>query len=120
MSTNSSKDGLVIKDLDKQILTDYVKPRVTEEIVKEHKQKPIGKHSDELERVLIYLRKHHGQMKGKYIIVCTKPHKEWCVGELSGVRGVPPKIYRNERFNSREAAEHGVFIKRLKDLGLWK
>ncbi len=120
MTTVMSKDEVVYQDLDKQILGEYVKPRITKAIIEEHKRKPIGKHSDELERVLIYLRKHHGQMKGKYIIVCTKSHKEWRMGELSGIRGVPPKIYRNEKFNSREAAEHGIFLRRLKDLGLWK
>src|SRR5918996_5972646 len=66
-----------------------VRPRVTQAIVDEHRERPIGKHSDELERVLIYLRRHHLEMEGKYILVCTKPHEEYRIGRLTGGFGPP-------------------------------
>jgi hypothetical protein len=94
-----------------------VKPRVTEEIIEEHRKRPIGKHSDELERVLIYLRKHHLEMEGKYILVCTKPHEEWRIATLSGKPGVPPELLADS-FSDRYEAEHGLFLKRLADAGL--
>ena len=116
--TQTTKEQTTYNELDQRVREEVIKPLVTGEIIEEHKRHPIGKHSDELERVLIYLRNYHHQMQGKLIIVCTKPHQEWCIGELTGVRGQPPKIF-SECFSSREEAEHGVFLRRLKDLGLW-
>jgi len=105
-------------DIDRTILEKEIRPLVTPELIEEHRRNPIGFHSDELERVLIYLRKHHLDMAGKYVIVCRRLHEDYRIGVLSGVRGVGPKVLEDEKFNSREEAEHGVFLRRLKDLGL--
>jgi hypothetical protein len=103
--------------VERHILDTDVKPRVTQAIVDEHRERPIGKHSDELERVLIYLRKHHLEMEGKYILVCTKPHEEWRIATLAGRPGVPPELL-TDSFPDRYEAEHGLFLKRLADAGL--
>lgn len=103
--------------VEQHVLEEEVKPRISNAIVEEHRQRPIGKHSDELERVLIYLRKHHLTMAGKYILVCTKPHEEWRIAELSGEPGVPPTLL-DDTFSDRYEAEHGLFLKRLRDNGL--
>jgi hypothetical protein len=103
--------------VERHILETEVKPRVTQAIVDEHRRRPIGKHSDDLERVLIYLRKHHLEMEGKYILVCTKPHEEWRIARLSGKPGVPPELL-SDSFSDRYEAEHGLFLKRLADAGL--
>jgi hypothetical protein len=105
-------------DIDQMILQEDIRPLVTPAIIEEHRQNPIGFHSDELERVLIYLRKNHLDMAGKYVIVCRTPHADYRIGVLSGTRGVPPQVLQDEQFSSREDAEHGVFLRRLKDLGL--
>jgi hypothetical protein len=66
--------------------------------------------------VLIYLRKHHLEMQGKYILVCTKPNVEYRIGRLTGDPGPPellPEIYPD-----RDQAEHAVFLKRVADAGL--
>jgi hypothetical protein len=103
--------------VENHILATEIRPRVTQGIIAEHRERPIGKHSDELERVLIYLRKHHLEMAGKYILVCTKPHEEWRIATLSGKPGVPPELLPDS-FADRYEAEHGLFLKRLKDGGL--
>jgi hypothetical protein len=103
--------------VERHILEADVKPRVTQAIIDEHRERPIGKHSDELERVLIYLRKHHLEMEGKYILVCTKPHEEWRVATLTGQPSVPPELLPDS-FPDRYEAEHGLFLKRLADAGL--
>jgi hypothetical protein len=54
------------------------------DIINEHLERPIGKHRDQLERVLTYLRKNHLEMGGKYIPVCTEPHEEWRIASISG------------------------------------
>jgi hypothetical protein len=103
--------------VERHIFDTDVRPRVTKAIIEEHRERPIGKHSDELERVLIYLRKHHLEMEGKYILVCTKPHEEWRIATLTGKPGVPPELLPDS-FSDRYEAEHGLFLKRLADAGL--
>lgn len=107
----------VYLQVERHILEQEILPRITPEIVAEHRARPIGKHSDELERVLTYLRKHHEEIVDKYILVCTKPHEEWRVARLSGVPGVPPTLL-DGAFSDRFEAEHGLFCKRLSDNGL--
>jgi hypothetical protein len=102
--------------VERHIFETEIVPRVTKEIVEEHRAKPIGKHSDELERVLIFLRRHHLEMKGKYILVCTKPHEEYRIGRLTGGFGPPDLL--PETYPDRYEAEHAVFLKRLSDAGL--
>jgi hypothetical protein len=98
------------------MLTDQLSALVTPELIDEHRRRPIGAHSSELERVLRHLRRQ--PTAGKYVLVCTRRDAEWAIGRLSGVRGIGPEIAGDERFGSLAAAEHGVFLKRLAALGL--
>lgn len=91
-----------------------MKALITDDLIDEHKHKPFGQHSDALERVLNYFRR--APQAGKYIGVCTKPWEEWRIGVLSGIRGVPPTILEEERFTSEEDAQHGIFLRRVRDL----
>jgi len=117
--TGVPKETQLSVDWDKRFFFEQrIKPLVTPKVVEEHKKNPIGLHSDGLERILIFMRRHEYLMTNKYVIVCTKPHEKWCIGMLSGIRGIGPKILTDERFGSRLEAEHGVFLKRLKDWGL--
>jgi branched-chain amino acid transport system permease protein len=109
----------VYMENDKRILETKIKPLITKELIEEHKRNPIGHHSKELDIVLNFLRRHHEEIKDKDLIICTEPHKKWCLGQHPGKRGVPYKIFMDECYDSREAAEHALFIKRLKKFGLW-
>jgi branched-chain amino acid transport system permease protein len=91
-----------------------IKALVTDDLIAEHERKPLGQHSDALERVLNYFRR--APQSGKYIGVCTKPWEEWRIGVLSGVRGVPPTILADERFVSEDELQHGIFLRRVRDL----
>jgi hypothetical protein len=116
MAEQPAPHALAASDLDAQIFEQQIKPLVTPEVIEEHRQTPIGFHSLELERILVYLRRQ--AQAGKYVIVCTQRDREWAIGELSGVRGVGPTITSDERFASLTSAEHGVFLERLRALGL--
>jgi hypothetical protein len=116
MGDNPTANALATSALDAQIFEDQVKPRVTPELIDEHRRTPIGFHSLDLERVLVYMRRQ--PQAGKFVIVCTKRDEEWAIGELSGVRGSGPKIVDDERFPSLSSAEHGVFLRRLEAFGL--
>lgn len=117
LGEQNERVGKAYLQVEEHIFEEEVRPRISQDIVEEHRERPIGKHSDELERVLIYLRKHHLSMAGKYILVCTKPHEEWRIAELSGEPGVPPTLL-DDTFHDRFEAEHGLFLKRLRDNGL--
>ena len=107
------------RQVEKYILDTEIVPRITAEIIEEHRHTPVGKHSDELERVLTYLRKHHLEMEGKYILVCTKPHEEWRIAAITGEPDKPP-VLLDDTFTNRFEAEHGLFMKRLSENGLLK
>ena len=91
-----------------------IKALITDELIEEHRRKPLGQHSDALERVLNYFRR--APQAHKYIGVCTRPWTEWRIGVLSGVRGVPPTTLEDERFTSEETLHHGIFLRRVHDL----
>lgn len=112
-----SREQTAFRQVEDHVLATQIKPRITPEIIEEHRRRPIGKHSDELERVLVYLRKHHLTMAGKYVLVCTKPHEEWRIAQLGTQPDAPPELL-DETFGDRFEAEHGLFVKRLRDNGL--
>jgi branched-chain amino acid transport system permease protein len=91
-----------------------LKALITDDLIAEHAARPLGQHSDALERVLNYLRR--AAVAGKYVVVCTVPWREWRIGVLSGVRGVPPTVLDGPRFGSEAEALHGVFLQRIRDL----
>lgn len=91
-----------------------IKALVTDELIAEHAAKPLGQHSDALERVLQYFRRQ--PQAGKYIIVATKPWEEYRIGVLSGVRGQPATILDGETFASEDEAIHGIFARRVREL----
>lgn len=117
LEEQNSRSHAAYRQVEKYILDTEIVPRITAEIVEEHRRTPIGKHSDELERVLTYLRKNHMEMEGKYILVCTKPHEEWRIAAITGAPDKPP-VLLDDTFTNRFEAEHGLFMKRLKDNGL--
>ncbi len=115
LDEQNAREHAVYRQVEEHIFETEIKPRITPELIDEHRRRPIGKHSDDLERVLTYLRKHHLEMTGKYILVCTKPHQEWRIGVIRD--DVPPELL-DEVFHDRYEAEHAVFLRRLRDAGL--
>jgi len=87
---------------------------INDGLIAEHRRQPLGQHSDALERVLNYFRR--APLTRKYVIVCTRPYAEWKIGELSGVRGDPPRIIDDRSFTSEAEAQHAVFLRRVDDL----
>ncbi|GCL70369.1 hypothetical protein PN4B1_02690 [Paenibacillus naphthalenovorans] len=116
--SKKARDKEVYLDIDLRNFETRIKPLITKELIEEHRLNPIGKHSEQLDVVLNFFRRHHEQLEGKYVIVCTKPHEEWCIGEHPAVRGERPQLFEDEKFDSREAAEHGLFLKRLRHFGV--
>jgi hypothetical protein len=72
---------------------------------------PFGRASPELQRVLMVFRGEPAE--GKYVLICTRPHQEWTLAQITGKRGDPPKLL-DQKFTSLEEAERAVFRLRWK------
>lgn len=117
---HSSTDDFITRTYILPILADKARRQT---IIEEHEGNPIGKpgkagkagigHSDDLIRVLDKFRR--APMTGKYVLVQVKAHEDYRIGVVSGVRGKPVKMLPKS-FPSQDACEHGIFLKRMKDL----
>jgi hypothetical protein len=74
--------------------------------IEEFKKCPIGHHSPGLQRILNLFRGE--AMADKYVLICTKPHKEWMLGQLTGVRGERIRM-TNQVFTSIDRMTNQVF-----------
>ncbi len=107
------KDELAFRRYDKN-QRDFLKTLVTDEVIEEFKNKPLGQHSEALERLLTYFRRQ--PMVDKYAIKCVEPFKAYQVVALSGIPGVAPRQVEDKVYASREDAYVGVFTRRIQDL----
>ncbi len=80
-------------------------------LIEEFKQRPIGHHSPDLQRLLNRLR--GTPMKDKYCLVVVKPNREWQLAKTSGEPGKPVKLLER-RFTDQSEAEWYVFRQRWK------
>ncbi len=92
-----------------------VRALITPELIAEHEANPLGPHSDALQRVMNYFRQQ--PQPGKYILVSITPWEEYGIALLSGQRGQLHKVLDDERFASEEQGLHGIFLRRVRDLG---
>lgn len=87
---------------------------VSDAVIEEHRAKPLGQHSDALDRLLNYFRR--GGMAGKLGIYQTAPGvAKYQIVRFAGVRG-QPAVIENEAFGSLNEAYHAVFLRRIADL----
>ena len=49
--------------------------------------------------------RRYGPIPGAYMVICTKPEKEWCVAQLNADRAKPFIIFEDKAFNSIVAAQ---------------
>ena len=77
-----------------------------------------GIHEDFLlNRVLIRMRAAMpGNGKGKLIVICTKVDKQWRIGRLSGIRGVPPVFVNDTFYDNEQDPQHDIFVMRLDEM----
>ena len=86
--------------------------QVTEDdrsLIDEFRRQPVGHHSRDLQRLLNRFRGE--PIEGKYVLLCTKPHKEWVLRQLTGP-GKPINIFNGTRFKSLAEGEWEIFRRR--------
>ena len=49
--------------------------------------------------------RQYGPIPGAYMVMCTKPGKEWCVGQLNADRSKPFILFDDKVFSSPEEAQ---------------
>lgn len=91
-----------------------IRPLVTGKLIAEHKRDPLGNHSDSLKRVLNLIRRTAPD--GKYVLVCTKPFKQWRIARVSSLRGQGSMFVDERVFNTEAKAMHAVFLLRIDEL----
>lgn len=80
--------------------------------LQEFRERPFGPHGPELLRIMATLRGM--SMEGKYILICTKPFKEWKLARHHG-RKKPLEIFDDQVFTDRAEAEWAVLRRRWKE-----
>ncbi len=107
------KDAIYHRRFDK-MQRDYLKRLVCPEVIEEHRRKPLGQHSEALERLLLYFRR--APMDDKYALHRAGPDGPYKIIAFSGARGVAPRVVEDREYETVEAAYHGVFMRRVHDL----
>lgn len=101
---------------DEVILQTRVKQLVTRELLDDARSRPDGPHSRDLIEVLDFVRRNPDPDLPRYLIVLTPDG--FATALRGSGRGEPPLIDRAERFETRDAAEHAVLLRRLEDYGV--
>ena len=97
-------------------LRNHLKTLVTDDVIAEHKAKPLGQHSDALSRLLNYFRRT--DVLDKYAIEQIGSLKEakYKILAFTGIPGKPPRVVDERIYNSKNDAYHAVFLMRINDL----
>lgn len=106
--------SLIVGRVFERSLRDRLRSWITPEVLAEHEAKPMGQHSDHLERMLNYFRK--APIPDKYAVYCEEPFAAYRVVALSGLPGVPPRVVDDKVYPNLDAAYHAVFLRRVNDL----
>jgi branched-chain amino acid transport system permease protein len=107
------KDQLYHRRFDK-MQRDYLKTLVCDEVIEEHRKKPLGQHSEALERLLLYFRRV--PQNDKYAIRRDPRSGKYKIIAFSGARGASPRFVEEKEYETAETAYHGVFRRRIDDL----
>lgn len=91
----------------------YLRDLVTPALIEEHRLKPVGRHGEALGRVLAYFRRLPAA--GQYLLR-REPDGRYRIVAMPTERGARPRDVDGEAFDTLEAAYHGVFLRKIKDL----
>ncbi|NOX50478.1 MAG: hypothetical protein GXP16_08080 [Gammaproteobacteria bacterium] len=88
----------------------YVRSLITPELIEEHRLKPLGQHSDQLDRVLNYFRRP--PKFGLY----SQNTFEYQIIALPVTPGAGPEPLDEQIFTEKNQAIHAVFLKHVHEL----
>ena len=79
----------------------------------EFKAKPFGRHSADLHKLLDLMR--WGYARGRTVILCTVPYKEWHLAQYGPRRGTPMQV-DDRAFHKYDDAVWACFRARWKEM----
>ena len=109
----NDKDQVYYRRFDK-MQRDFIRRLVSDAVIEEHRTRPLGQHSEPLERLLIYFRRQ-GQVD-KYAILVIEDFKAYRIVALSGHRGTAPRTVEDRIYHTADEAYHALFLRRIQDL----
>jgi len=65
----------------------------------------MDKMNDLAECLFVLNNRRYGPIAGAYMVMCTKPGQEWCVGQLNADRAKPFVLFEDKVFSSPEEAQ---------------
>ena len=84
------------------------------DLCEEFKRKPFGRHSADLHKLLDLMR--WGFARGRTVILCTIPHKEWRLAKFGPRRGTPMQIDQSRAYSSYHEVAWACFRARWKEM----
>ncbi|MFO1349639.1 MAG: branched-chain amino acid ABC transporter permease [Gammaproteobacteria bacterium] len=108
-----NKDLIYFRRFNKN-LRDHLKTLITPELIEEHRRKPLGQHSEALERVLNFFRR--APMENKYALYEIEANRRYKIVALTGVKGIAPRDVDERIYTDKNEALHAVFLKRVQEL----
>lgn len=91
----------------------YLLSVLSDDLIEEHRKKPMGHHSEPLARLLAWCQRR--PLDEQYS-VRRMSDGGYRIIRMSGRRGVPPSYATDEVFQTVEDARHGVLLQHIKDL----
>ena len=61
--------------------------------------------NDIAECLFVLNNRKYGWIPGAYMVMCTKPGKEWCVGQVNADRAKPFVLFEDKIFSTAEEAQ---------------
>ncbi|MDM8167989.1 hypothetical protein [Roseovarius sp.] len=115
-----SKDVPLVADSEKHFYEyfnakqrEYVKQVLNDDLIEEYRRKPLGHHSEPLERTLAYFRRL--PISEQYALKQSKDGTYRMIS-MSGQRGVPPTYVSDEVFQTLHDGYFGIFMRQIKDM----
>ena len=65
----------------------------------------VDKINDLAECLFVLNNRRYGPIAGAYMVVCTKPNEEWCVGQLNADRLKPIILFEDKVYTRPEEAQ---------------
>lgn len=88
-----------------------MRPLITEDLIEEHRRRPLGQHSDTLMRLLNIFRRAPA-----YALYSRTPCREFQVIRLPVTEGSEPTPVDDVIYTDQNEALHAVFLRNLEDL----
>ncbi|MFM8532993.1 MAG: hypothetical protein ACKOEC_05305 [Acidimicrobiia bacterium] len=91
----------------------YLRSVISDDLIAEYRQKPLGHHSEPLARLLAWCQRR--PLAEQYAIR-AEADGTYRIVSMTGRRGVPPAYVSEARYASLEEARHGVLLQHISDL----